>query len=1444
MRARNAKTTATNDGYVTEIYANSINYQDSKGNWQPIDDTLVPAGVNGFASKNKANGYTALLPASLNAPVRFIQPVGSVEFALIGASGSIITKGQTATYANALTGVTVTFDAQPDSLKEALSISNSQAPTTFTYALTVSSGWLARANKVGGINLIDKAGVVQAAFRAPVMSDTSHTASATSQAVTMSLGGTTGHQTITVVADKTWINTPGRVFPVVIDPTIDTNVNYYDPHDCFIQNTNPNGSFCSSQGTTTLTTNPLGFDGTTVNRNLYWFGVSTTRYSIPVPNSNILDAELDFTLSSSTSTGAVPVTVYPITQAWDDAGASWNNANTGIAWTTPGGTVGSAITTVNVGPTTGAFAIYNLTSTVQNWVSGNVTDNGFLLRAANEGTNALLQINNDNFGTSSTDPGRPHLRVQWNGWGGLQPWYKFEGKQLDDRMSIAVNVANGQLVVHNQDLAVHGVGQNLTVDRYYNSLSDLQWHLGNGWNLSQGCDVQIDVDDHDGVAYKGPDGYQVLFRSNGSGGYITPPGFNADLVKNGDGTFTLTFRGSNLKYNFQGPGCLQNEVDRNGNTISMSYNGSLQTITDTENKATTFTYNSPFSSDFITKMTDSAGRTYQYGYDANGNLTTYTDANNKITSYAYNSNLQMSQIKDPNGNIVNFTYGPNYPQPLSQISYVNPSCSGGACNTNFAYNSGAGPCTSSGIWMNTVATDANGHNTTYCYDNQGRIKEVRDANNNQRATSYDSNSNVTTLTDAISSITQLTYDNNNNLTKIQAPPSAGGQNPASASFGYQAPGQAFLPSSRTDSLGSCRAFTYDSSGNLTNVYDGQATGCDGMTGGVDSCKAYQGDPSGTCGATTTVTCTNAHAGELCWTKDGKSNKTSYGYDANHNLRTVTPPSPLGVTTIVVDSLSRPSSVTDGKGQKTTYSYDALDRITQILFGGATSCGSRTTCTTFNYDGDGNLSSRIDVTGTTTFSYDTMSRLTTKTLPSTSWNCLGQTGMTFAYDPVGNLTTYCDAGGTVTYAYDAVNRVQNMAEPTGTCSGTPTLCSTFSYDNDNRLTMLTFPGGATQNLSYDGAGNQKTAVGKDSLGNVLTSFSYTYSVGTQDKGVRLSTTEADPLANLTTSYAYDPFEHLTSASNSQTTLHYVYDAAGNRCSTGTTCDGTWAYNAANELTASPGVSSYRYDANGNLTSSSTGGSFTYNSQDQTTAATWNGQTLSGMTYADVGQAERTAAGATTFASSPLGVQISSSAAANTFFLRDGKGNLIGEIVPGTPQTHWYYLKDALGSIVAVINGTGSTVANRYGYDPFGKVTTASQPNPWGFVGGFQDSTKLVKFGTRYYDPSTGRWTQQDSMGGGIAQPSTLDRYLYAADEPIDRADPRGLDITSDILDILANAGWETIGCVTGAALGAFAGAAVAVAFVATAEFAPIAAFGGAIVGCAIGAVYNYYGPIKL
>jgi RHS repeat-associated protein len=105
-----------------------------------------------------------------------------------------------------------------------------------------------------------------------------------------------------------------------------------------------------------------------------------------------------------------------------------------------------------------------------------------------------------------------------------------------------------------------------------------------------------------------------------------------------------------------------------------------------------------------------------------------------------------------------------------------------------------------------------------------------------------------------------------------------------------------------------------------------------------------------------------------------------------------------------------------------------------------------------------------------------------------------------------------------------------------------------------------------------------------------------------------------------------------------------------------------------------------------------------------------------------------------------------------------------------SAHYYFLKNAIGSIVAVINGSGQTVSDRYGYDPYGNTTYSSVTvaNPFGYAGGYTDATGLVHFGARYYDPSTARWTQVDPQASEQSS-----AYAYGADDPINETDITGL-----------------------------------------------------------------------
>jgi RHS repeat-associated protein len=50
--------------------------------------------------------------------------------------------------------------------------------------------------------------------------------------------------------------------------------------------------------------------------------------------------------------------------------------------------------------------------------------------------------------------------------------------------------------------------------------------------------------------------------------------------------------------------------------------------------------------------------------------------------------------------------------------------------------------------------------------------------------------------------------------------------------------------------------------------------------------------------------------------------------------------------------------------------------------------------------------------------------------------------------------------------------------------------------------------------------------------------------------------------------------------------------------------------------------------------------------------------------------------------------------------------------------------------------------------------------------------LIKFGTRYDDPSLSLWTQHDPVGGSLGDLNSANRYAYANDDPVNLVDPSG------------------------------------------------------------------------
>ena len=97
-----------------------------------------------------------------------------------------------------------------------------------------------------------------------------------------------------------------------------------------------------------------------------------------------------------------------------------------------------------------------------------------------------------------------------------------------------------------------------------------------------------------------------------------------------------------------------------------------------------------------------------------------------------------------------------------------------------------------------------------------------------------------------------------------------------------------------------------------------------------------------------------------------------------------------------------------------------------------------------------------------------------------------------------------------------------------------------------------------------------------------------------------------------------------------------------------------------------------------------------------------------------------------------------------------------------------------------------------YDPYGLPTLTdrlrrlrqSSQNPYTFAGGIQDrTTGWVHYGNRYYDPTTGTWTQTRHPRQHPSAPGNANRYAYAGGDPINNTDPTGKEATACIGSVL-------------------------------------------------------------
>lgn len=971
---------------------------------------------------------------------------------------------------------------------------------------------------------------------------------------------------------------------------------------------------------------------------------------------------------------------------------------------------------------------------------------------------------------------------------GSVPWHQISDFRITDSLVARINLSNGNLMLAGTDFEVAGVGQKLRLARTYNSL-DAPWgKVSQRW--WQEYERYLHIVGSEVVVYDAT-GDAVRFTENTDGSFATPKGYSKDLKKNADGTYTLTSRKSGVKDTYDASGTLTKVTDRNKGTITVEQHddGSEHKgfkVTETRSGRwvdLVKTYPNQW------QAKDHTGRTAVLDLDPAGNLARTTDTEGKATTFGYDSSRRLTKITTPEGRVTVFSY-----DDQNRVrSMLRATDFDGSGHTGPTYTYGYSASTPSAAGTTTV-TDPEQHATKYEHDGEGKVGKVTDALGHSRSKTFDANNNVQTATDAMGTggtggnVTTYGWDGRNNPTSAKLPTGA-----TSSLTGYQTKSGADLPGSMTTADSEKTDYTYDDAGNTKSV---AVTGTGGGSETYDyntsspTCGGFEGQR---CKATTKLSST-------------KSVSTSFHYDSTGNLDKVTPPAPLGQTTYTYDGLGRAKTVKDGRGVTTLYEYDHRDRVTKVDTSGYATV-------TYTYDGDGNLTQRSDRTGVIAYDFDPLSRETVRTLQNGS-----QTKLT--YTPAGNVDTYEDPAGVTDYTWNEVNSLKELKDPTGRKT-------TYTYNNNDVRTKTSFPGGTVHEVTPDKSGRPEKVRATSPKGT-LVDLTYSYLNAGKDGGkIRTST---DAVAGLRTSYTYDSAGRFSYAKEEKgstltSSWQYCYDMAGNLTSQGTESGcprgTTYTVNDAQQITAKNGsTANWSYDKLGNETAGASTPEETrtaekWSDHSQLTSLTVGGTTYAGQ-YGSTDQSERIRLGDTFFHNGPLGLSAKSTGGVDMGFNREPGGTLNSMTTGGTS---YYYLTDAIGSVVAVADESGAKV-NAYSYSPRGvqRAGTSEQvPQPYRFAGGFQDPTGLYHYAARYYDPNLGRFTSPDPSG------QEKNPYLYAEGDPVNRIDPTGLaawDALGPIGDLVqagshlaegdTKALWgDVAGFAAGVVAGGLCGAAVAV-----------------------------------
>ncbi len=427
-----------------------------------------------------------------------------------------------------------------------------------------------------------------------------------------------------------------------------------------------------------------------------------------------------------------------------------------------------------------------------------------------------------------------------------------------------------------------------------------------------------------------------------------------------------------------------------------------------------------------------AGRTRTFTYDGNGNIATAVDPAGHTWRFEHDTYGNLTGVYDPAGRRATATY--------NQMNLPTSITRGSGTNFTFSYAPAKGTVDLAGgepLAVLTGVTDSRGNTTRYGYDAMYRMTRITDPLGSATDFAWDAAGRLASRTDPAGNRVELFYNDAWQLTRKVD----NGTETVTCTYD-DATGlltQASAPACRYD-------FAYDDFGRLSRV----------TTTFLPSEQ--------TCSVSYTHRAANYYESLVTLESGGGSRIIGWGFDGTHG--------PLPVQRFAGTTFNEYIEW-DAAEQRTGWWNSWMTRITSHDASGRKTgvelqdTGGTTFSATWGYDAGGFITQMTAPDGVHTYAYDDAGRLTLATHPT-----VDNPAENYTYDPAGNRRV---AGLEPQFIYDAANRL--VEDPTfryeydaagnlvRRTDRTTSAVTAYAYDAEHRLTRVTLPGGTAVSYVY-------------------------------------------------------------------------------------------------------------------------------------------------------------------------------------------------------------------------------------------------------------------------------------------------------------------------------------------------------------------------------------------